>query len=157
MFHMVLLNFMRTLFSIFSNLLQVLSLCCSSRLTSKQTYQSSPYPLYVIPGLNPCDVHTTPVPTFYTLTSALYSPVGRILPIQLAAVARLVLPVNGPDLLVLQHLSFLLRISSFTGATVVSRATSPLGISTMQVPCSQILSRFIRSSLSFLISSIIIV
>src|SRR6185436_20127856 len=90
---------------------------------------------------NPCEVHTTPVLSFYNLTdtlSTLASP--PILPIQLALhnatscldqpVARLVDPLPrgscpyrspAPD--------FLLQIKIFTGGTVESRTISPLGIS----------------------------
>jgi len=77
----------------------------------------------------------TPVTTFYTFTSALYSPNGWILPNPVSRLARLVLPISGSDLLAPSHPSFLLQISGFTGVTVEDRTTSPLGIFAMQVPC----------------------
>src|ERR1043165_1864759 len=89
---------------------------------------------------NPCEVHTTPVPSFYNLTdtlSTLASP--PILPIQLALhdatscpdrpVARLDPLPRGSCPYRSPAPGFLLRIKIFTSGTVESRTTSPLGIS----------------------------
>src|SRR6185436_6532724 len=90
---------------------------------------------------NPCEVHITPVPSFYNLTdtlSTLASPL--ILPIQLVLhdttscsdqlVARLVNPLSrGSCPYRSPALGFLLQIKIFTGGTVESHTTSLLRIS----------------------------
>src|SRR5437868_142251 len=86
-------------------------------------------------SIDPYSVRTTPVTAFYTLTSALYSSDGQILPNPVSRLARLVLPINESDLRAPSHPSFLLQISGFTGVTVEDRTTSPLRIFAMQVPC----------------------
>ena len=90
---------------------------------------------------NPCEVHTTPVPSFYNLTDTSSTLASLpILPIQLALhdatscpdqpVARLVDPLpRGSCPYRSPAPGFLLRIKIFTGGTVESRTTSPLGIS----------------------------
>ena len=86
-------------------------------------------------SIDPYSIRTTPVTAFYTLTSALYSSGGQILPNLVSRPARLVLLINESDLRVPSYLSFLLQISGFTSVTVKDHATSPLGIFAMQVPC----------------------
>src|ERR1043165_8183161 len=89
---------------------------------------------------NPCEVHTTPVPSFYNLTntsSTLASP--PILPIQLALhdatscpdqlVARLVDPLSrGSCLYRSSAPGFLLQIKIFTDSTIESHTISLLRI-----------------------------
>src|ERR1044071_3376942 len=90
---------------------------------------------------NPCEVHTTPVPSFYNLTDTLSTLASSpILPIQLALhdatscpdqpMARLVDPLPRDSCLYRSPApSFLLQIKIFTGGTIESHTTFPFRIS----------------------------
>src|ERR1043165_9161208 len=90
---------------------------------------------------NPCEVHTTPVPSFYNLTNTSATLASLpILPIQLALhdatscldqlVARLVDPLSrGSCLYRSPAPGFLLQIKIFTGGTIESHTTFLLRIS----------------------------